>query len=125
MCIRDSREAADALMMEAFVLAEALPRTDQGWSRHNALERVGCFSIRAGSHAAALKSLQKCTSRHRRPTLVRRLAICYVEAGDYAGAARILSFTKPDESHDYSMAAQWAAEALVPGWTARFNQPRR
>ena len=58
-------DLGEPILMEAFVLAEALSRVDQGWTRANALERVGCHAI--------LRSV----------------------------------------------------EALSPGWTSRFNQPRR
>jgi hypothetical protein len=59
LCKAGQRDLGEAMLMTAFEDAHALPRDDQGWSRNNALKRVGCLAIRAGAHSVSLKVLQK------------------------------------------------------------------
>jgi len=116
------RALGEQLLMEAFGTANDLERSsDQGWSRNNALERVGINAARAGCWQAALKSLQKCTGKYNRAKIAIQMSTLYARMGDFGGAARVLSFIKPDQTVEGYRAGLRLIEATIPGWMGRFN----
>jgi hypothetical protein len=123
LCMAGVRGVGEGILMEAFEMANAMERSsDQGWSRNNALGRVGCNAARAGAWQAALKALQKCTSKYKRPDIARELALAYTRIGDFGGAKQAHSFIKPDQTIELYRVGLVLLGALSDGLDGRFNQ---
>lgn len=121
-CQHGFREQGTPMLEEAFGEAEQFPKDqDRGYGRQTLLEEVGCLAIRAGECKVAMQALRKCTPKHRRIRLARRLAIRFAEQGDFVGAARILEYIPPGEPQDYLWAAVQTVRASVPGWKVRWS----
>ena len=125
LCVAGARNLGELILMEAFEMAHAMERSsDQGWSRNNALGAVGCNAARAGAWQAALKSMQKCTSKYNRPDIARELALAYARIGDFGGAKQTHSFIKPDQTGELYKTGLILIGALAHGLDGRFNQTR-
>ncbi len=121
-CQYGFRELGAPMLEEAFAEAEQFPKDqDRGYGRQTLLEEVGCLAIRAGAYKLAMQVLRKCTPKHRRIRLARRLAVRFAEQGDFIGAARILEYIPAGEPQDYLWAALQTVRASVPGWRVRWS----
>ncbi len=123
LCMAGVRGMGEGILMEAFEMANGMDRSsDQGWSRNNALGRVGCNAARAGAWQTALKSMQKCTSKYNRPDIAKEIALAYTRIGDFGGAKQTYSFIKPDQTVELYRVGLRLLGLLGHGLEGRFNK---
>ncbi|MFO0606215.1 MAG: hypothetical protein U0324_23780 [Polyangiales bacterium] len=89
--------AGAALVDEAVAGADALPKTDQGWTRNFALQKIGNSAADGDAWAPSFAALRKCTSKHYKPQVASRLASLYARAGDPAGVRAVLAHVPATE----------------------------
>lgn len=122
LCELGCVDAGQALLEEALVMADGMPKGSDSWLRSSALTRVGSCAIRAGAVPTALQALRRCTAKHDRATLALRIAMFYREAGDVFGTERILTYIKADQHAAREDAIQQVLWRSLPDWRCRWSR---
>ncbi len=86
LCAMGWRARGEGLLTEALALADALPRTERGRLRSDALEQVCAYATRAEAYPVALAALRKCTAKLKRDACVPPLVTAFARLGDFSGA---------------------------------------
>lgn len=91
VAVGDEAQGA-AHLAAALAMADAMPKTNQGWSRNRALEMLGRRYADRGRWAEGQAVLKKCSSKHGKVQIVSRLANLYARANDPIGAVMMLGY---------------------------------